>query len=79
MAECEGNGEFKFLSIDAAYKPCMRLLGQAPHGAPMAEHAAQALPDGDAVHAVVTVRGLTGAVVGVAPSPCTLHCNDHAA
>ena len=58
LAECEERGEMKFLTIDGAYKPCMPLLGQAPHGAPAAQRANQALPNEDAVHAVVTVRGL---------------------
>ena len=64
VAECEQHREIKRLTIDAAYKPCMPLLGQAQHGAPAAQHEDQALPKEDAVHTVVTIRGLTGAVVG---------------
>jgi hypothetical protein len=65
VAECEQHREMKRLTIDAAYKPCMPLLGQAPHGSTQAEHADQALPPADTVHAVVTILGISGAVVGV--------------
>ena len=40
LAACEAKGEMAFLTIDGAYKPCLSLLGQAPHGSSAATHAA---------------------------------------
>ena len=54
-----------FLTIDGAYKPCLSLLGQAPHGSSAATHAAQAIEQKDSMHVVVTVRGLSGSLVGI--------------
>ena len=54
--------EFQSLSIDCTFRMLYSLKGQAPHGAPAATHLLQALPPEEARHALLTVKGSTGAV-----------------
>lgn len=65
VAECEEHGELKLVTIAGDFKPCLPLLGQARHGSTAAEHADQAMPQADVKHTVLTIRGISGAVLGV--------------
>ena len=59
--------EFQSLSIDCTFRMLYSLKGQAPHGAPAATHLMQALPPEEARHALLTVKGSTGAVLLMKP------------
>ena len=59
--------EFQSLSIDCTFRMMYSLKGQAPHSAPASTHHDQALPPEEARHALLTVKGATGAVVLMKP------------
>ena len=67
IGECVVSGEYTSLSVDGTFKPCLGLLGQAKHTARKSVGTNQALPADAALHVVYTIRGRTGAVLGVHP------------
>ena len=67
LRECEDRGEFRSISVDGTFKPCLSLLGQSKHTAPKRIRNDQALSAEEALHVVYTFRGSTGAVIAVSP------------
>ena len=65
LKECQSHGEFKSLSIDGTAKVCLKLLGQAHPLKPLTVRREQALPESDALHKVISIRGRTGALVAL--------------
>ena len=63
----ERNGEFLSLSVDATLKVCTTIQGQASHRAPAAVRNAACFDDESSLRRVLTIRGRTGAVVGMVP------------
>ena len=63
--ECGEHSEFSHLSMDATVRVAMRLKGQANYRASKATRQKCLFPDGEAKRAVLTLRGRTGAVVGM--------------
>ena len=70
----ERNGEFLSLSVDATLKVCMTIQGQASHRAPAAVRNAACFDDESSLRRVLTIRGRTGAVVGMVPSSGEVCC-----
>ena len=64
---CHEHSEFESLSIDCTFRLAMSLQGQVSYRAPAAVRLMSALPQDDALHAVLSVRGKTGAVVALVP------------
>jgi hypothetical protein len=67
MQQCEEHTEMQVLSMDCTMRVCMGLLAQATYRHARAIRCVQALPAEEALHAVCTVRGRTGAVVAIQP------------
>ena len=67
LRECYDHGEFRYLSLDATEKINMAILCQS-HGRE-ARHirAAQAMPESESHHKVLTVRGISSAVLCLVP------------
>ena len=57
--------EFQYISMDATMKCCMSILGQESWRASSAKRNAAAFDDEHALRKVLTVRGRTGAVLGM--------------
>ena len=57
--------EFQVISIDATIKCCMGVLGQVSYRAPKAKRDQAPFDDDHAFRRVLTVRGRTGAVLGM--------------
>ena len=67
LRECEQHHEFRSLSLDGTVKTTFKLLGQTVFFASQEERAEQAVRDGDALYSVLTVKGITGAVLCCQP------------
>ena len=67
MMSLESNQEFMCLSIDATLKVCMAVEGQANYRASAVVRNVACFDDAHALRRVLTVRGRTGAVVGIVP------------
>ena len=65
----EANQEFMSLSIDATLKVCMTVQGQANYRASAAVRNSACFDDEASLRRVLTVRGRTGAVIGMVPVP----------
>ena len=65
LEECQFHSEFRSLSIDGTAKVCLKLLGQAHPLKPLVVRRGQALPESDALHKVISIRGRTGALVSL--------------
>ena len=63
LDECYNHGEFRSLSVDATFKVCFSILGQAKFNRHRRLREKQAIPDEAAKYRVLTVRGSTSAVV----------------
>ena len=63
LDECFDHGEFRSLSVDATFKVCFSILGQAKFNRHRRIRQKQAIPDEAAKYRVLTVRGSTSAVV----------------
>ena len=63
MAECNDHGELKSLSIDATFKICFAILGQAKFNRHKRIRSKMAIKDEEAKYRVFTVRGMTSAVL----------------
>ena len=59
--------EYEYLSLDATFKVCLKIKGQASYRASKAERDAAAFDDDEALRRVLTCRGRTGAVIDMAP------------
>lgn len=57
--------ELAVISVDATFRCCLSIAGQASFRAPKAERAQAAFDGADALRRVLTVRGRTGAVIGM--------------
>jgi hypothetical protein len=57
--------EYKHLTIDATLRLAMRLIGQASYRAGKEERASAVIGDAEALRRIITVRGRTGAAVGI--------------
>ena len=62
--------EFLCLSIDATLKVCMTAQGQANYRASAQVRNAACFDDGHSLRRVLTIKGHTGAVLGIVPVPC---------
>ncbi len=67
MEECYMADEFKAISIDCTFRLMFALLGQVSYRAPRAIREEQAIAAADMVHALCSVRGITGAVLALEP------------
>lgn len=65
----EFNQEFLCLSIDATLKVCMNVQGQANYRASAQVRNAACFDDQNSSRRVLTIRGRTGAVLGILPVP----------
>ena len=65
QSKAVAEGEFQCVSIDATVRVAMTLKGQANYRASKAKKASAVLPESQARRTVLTVRGRTGAVVGM--------------
>ena len=63
----EHDQEYTSLSIDATLKVCMVVLGQASYRAPASVRNAACFNDAESLRRVLTIRGRTGAVLGIVP------------
>ena len=61
--ECYEHGEFKSVSIDATFKICFAILGQAKFNRHKRIRKKMAIKDEDAKYRILTVRGITSAVL----------------
>lgn len=61
LDECYANEEFISIGIDGTFKLCFALKGQVPFNAP--RRLRQKQPDRNAMHRIITVRGVTSAVL----------------
>lgn len=66
--ECEDNGEFMSLSIDGTVKSTFTLKGQASAAAPLSVKKNQAISHDESKYHLLTMRGITSAVVAVQPA-----------
>ena len=57
--------EWRFLSIDATMKSCLKTLGQATYRDKPSVRALQPIPEAEAVYRIVTVKGARGGVLFV--------------
>jgi len=62
-------GEFESISIDATMRVCMTVLGQTSWRARKEERDQAAFDDGSSLRKVLTVRGLSGAVLSLTAVP----------
>lgn len=69
MNELESHTEFTTISVDATLRCCMTVMGQAHHKASAACRAESAFGDSDSLRRVLSIRGRTGAVLGMIPLP----------
>ncbi len=67
LEECWRHGEFESLSVDCTFRMLMSLQGQASYRAPRSVRLMSALPEAEALHATMTIRGKTGAVCALVP------------
>ena len=67
IGEAFSHNEFVSLSIDCTFRLMFALDGQVSYRAPLEVRSAQALPAGEAWHALLSARGLTGAVLDLSP------------
>ena len=65
MQECYANNEFASISIDGTFRLCFPLLGQPRFDVPRRLRGKQAIPYQDAMHRVITVKGMTSCVLAV--------------
>ena len=63
LDECYEHGEFRSLSVDATFKVCFSILGQAKFNRHRRIRQKQAIADDVAKYRVLTVRGSTSAVI----------------
>ena len=63
LAECQSHGEMRSLSVDGTFKICFAVLGQASFMERPRIREKQATPDKDAKCRILTVRGITSAVL----------------
>lgn len=63
LAECHSHGELRSLSFDGTFKICFAVLGQASFMERPRFRAKQAIPEKDAKYRVLTIRGITSAVI----------------
>ena len=68
LARAVEHNECDYLSIDGTFRICLPILGQARFNAPAHEREAAPISDSDSVRRVITVRGRTGAVLGLVPA-----------
>ena len=67
IQQCYLWNEFATLSIDCTFRLMMALLGQVSYRAPGSVRNEQAIPAGDMLHALCTVRGKFGSVLAMEP------------
>ena len=65
LEQCYQHREFQVLSFDATIRCARRTRGQEDYRAPVAERNAALFGDADVLRHVLTVRGRTGAVLGM--------------
>ena len=61
--------EYKYLSVDGTFRVCLSLLGQAGFNEPAAVRQQYPFKDDTSFRRIITMRGRTGAVLGLVP--CT--------
>jgi hypothetical protein len=69
LAKCEQAKEYESISVDGQSKSCLPLSGQVSSRAPKYLRCAQALPEEESLHTVLTFRGKTGAVLAISAKP----------
>ena len=67
LRECYEHQEFEILSIDATMRSAASLVGQARSSSSAFQRANAAFDDSIALRRVLTIRGVTGAVLGMVP------------
>jgi hypothetical protein len=67
MEECYMADDFKAISVDCTFRLMFALLGQVSYRTPNAIREEQAIAAADMVHALCSVRGITGAVLALEP------------
>ena len=69
LTSLERSEEFLCLSIDATLKVCVTMQGQASYRASAEVRNAACFDDSQSLRRVLTIRGRTGAVLGIVPVP----------
>ncbi|CAE7235509.1 unnamed protein product, partial [Symbiodinium sp. KB8] len=70
LDECVLHNEFRFLSVDGTVKCILPTMGQNKYSADAKKRKqGDCFPSSETIYRVITVRGATGAVVALLPSP----------
>ena len=67
LLQCGQQSDFCSISLDCTVRLMFALKGQARYRAPQAVRQAQALPETDARHCLLSVRGFTNGVLAMTP------------
>eukprot|EP00435_Cladocopium_sp_Y103_P041761 s1353_g11.t1 len=68
VEEAIKHNECEYISIDGTFRVCFSLLGQSRFDAPATEKDLALSGDAEAVHRVISIRGRSGAVLGLLPA-----------
>lgn len=69
IEECVKHQEFRAISIDGTFRVCLSVLGQKPFNMKKSDREDAPFHGHESVSRAITVRGRTGAVVSMFPSP----------